>query len=111
MGHVKLSGGPDRDERAVEELRQKNEELLRVVSSLESQLRGETAAKEESMKEYQHYVNRLQSELVDSRSKVSFKSKMSFTVIHNTSDVTGQEVQGVPTKDKYNFENSLTCYY
>lgn len=92
MGHVKLSGGPDSDEKAVEELRQKNEELLRAVSSLESQLSGETAAKEESMKEYQHYVNRLQSELVDSRSKVSFKFKLSVAVVHNTPDVTGQGV-------------------
>lgn len=92
MGRVKLSGGPDSDDRAVDELRQKNEELLRAVSSLESQLSAETAAKEESMKEYQHYVNRLQLELVDSRSKVSFKFKLSVAVLHQTSDVTGQEI-------------------
>uniref|UniRef100_A0A1B6L4L5 Golgin subfamily A conserved domain-containing protein n=1 Tax=Graphocephala atropunctata TaxID=36148 RepID=A0A1B6L4L5_9HEMI len=58
-----LSGGPESEGRLEEELRQKNEELLLAVRNLESQLNTTNSANEESMKDYQRYVNRLHSEL------------------------------------------------
>uniref|UniRef100_A0A1B6EI66 Golgin subfamily A conserved domain-containing protein n=1 Tax=Cuerna arida TaxID=1464854 RepID=A0A1B6EI66_9HEMI len=58
-----LSGGPESDGRLEEELRQKNEELLQTVRDLESQLHATNSTNDESMKDYQRYVNRLNSEL------------------------------------------------
>lgn len=55
----------------MDELRLQNEELSQKLSSVECQLRSEVVTKEESLKEYQQYVNRLQNELQELKATVS----------------------------------------